>query len=117
MREWHQYDLHLYRTTSARGQQLLKECDELPRHRPGDDGGVPAPSRRPYAKPDPLCELFPPMSGDQFAEFLVASIRERGFDPAFPIVTYEGQILDGANRWRAVGEGLRGAGHARVQGR
>jgi protein gp37 len=51
-------------------------------------------------KRHPLCELFPPMAQDQFDD-LVASMKEHGFDPAFPIITYEDMILDGANRWRA----------------
>jgi protein gp37/ParB-like chromosome segregation protein Spo0J len=51
----------------------------------------------------PLCDLFPPMNADDFAT-LIASLKEHGFDPARPIITYEDKILDGANRWRACRE-------------
>jgi hypothetical protein len=48
----------------------------------------------------PLCELFPPMNADDFAA-LTASLKEHGYDPARPIITFEDKILYGANRWRA----------------
>ena len=49
----------------------------------------------------PLCSLFPPCSEEEF-EALKTSIAEHGlFDP---IVLFDGKILDGANRYRAVCE-------------
>ena len=48
----------------------------------------------------PLAELFPPMSAEEF-EGLKNSIRTRGYDKSEPVVTYEGQILDGRHRFRA----------------
>lgn len=51
----------------------------------------------------PLSELFPLMQGREFDE-LVADVKANGLRE--PIWTYDGQILDGRNRWRAceVGE-------------
>lgn len=46
----------------------------------------------------PLSELFPLMQGREFDE-LVADIKANGLRE--PIWTYQGQILDGRNRWRA----------------
>lgn len=46
----------------------------------------------------PLSELFPLMQGREFDE-LVADVKANGLRE--PIWTYEGQILDGRNRWRA----------------
>lgn len=46
----------------------------------------------------PLAELFPLIEGASFDD-LVADIRANGLQD--PIVTYEGKILDGRNRWRA----------------
>lgn len=46
----------------------------------------------------PLSELFPLMQGREFDE-LVGDIKANGLRE--PIWTYEGQILDGRNRWRA----------------
>jgi protein gp37 len=50
-----------------------------------------------------FCDLFPRMDAEQFGR-LKASIKAHGFDPRFPILTFEGKILDGANRWRACRE-------------
>lgn len=46
----------------------------------------------------PLSELFPLMQGREFDE-LVADVKANGLRE--PIWTYNGQILDGRNRWRA----------------
>lgn len=46
----------------------------------------------------PLSELFPLMQGREFDE-LVTDIKANGLRE--PIWTYQGQILDGRNRWRA----------------
>lgn len=48
-------------------------------------------------------DLFPMMSPDEYAE-LLADMDASGYDPAFPITIYEGQILDGRNRYRAAQE-------------
>lgn len=57
---------------------------------------------RPLVKPGlalhPLCELFPRMDGADF-EALKADIRANGLHQS--IVVYEGQILDGGNRYMA----------------
>ena len=34
-------------------------------------------------------------------DLLLASMKKHGFDSAFPIVIFEGQILDGFHRWKA----------------
>lgn len=46
----------------------------------------------------PLCELFPTLEKDDLKE-LADDIRANGLQ--FPIITFEGQILDGRNRLRA----------------
>lgn len=46
----------------------------------------------------PLCTLFPRMAGNEF-DALVADIKANG--QREPIITHEGMILDGGNRYRA----------------
>lgn len=48
----------------------------------------------------PLCALVPDMAAHEYSE-LVESIRANGFDDTFPIIVYEGKILDGRHRYRA----------------
>lgn len=50
--------------------------------------------------PHPIALVFPEIDADTFND-LVASMRTRGFDSLHPIVLYQGQILDGRNRYRA----------------
>src|SRR5262249_28763807 len=38
---------------------------------------------------------------DAELQLMIADMRDNGFDPRFPIVWYEGFILDGRNRWLA----------------
>jgi len=47
--------------------------------------------------------IYPEARDEDYAG-LVDSIRHNGFDPKFPIVVYQGEILDGWNRWRACEE-------------
>lgn len=49
----------------------------------------------------PLANIFPLLEGQPFAE-LVADIRLHGVRE--PVWLYEGQVLDGRNRWRAANE-------------
>ena len=53
--------------------------------------------------PHPLSAMFPPM-GDDAYDKLKGSLNKRGFDPDEPIVLFEGQILDGNNRYTATSE-------------
>lgn len=48
----------------------------------------------------PLCALVPDMAAHEYSE-LVESIRANGFDDTYPIVLFEGKILDGRHRYRA----------------
>ena len=50
-----------------------------------------------------LANIFPMMSPDEYAA-LLADMRANGYDETAPIVLYEGQILDGRNRWKAARE-------------
>jgi hypothetical protein len=49
-------------------------------------------------KAHPLAEIFPSMDGEDFSTF-VADVKKRGL--LSPVVTLDGQILDGRNRWMA----------------
>lgn len=48
----------------------------------------------------PAANIFPMMTGDDYRA-LVESISRNGYDSAFPILTFEGMILDGRNRYTA----------------
>lgn len=48
----------------------------------------------------PYADIFPMLEGPAAAE-LVESMRLNGYDLHHPVITYEGQILDGRNRFRA----------------
>jgi len=48
--------------------------------------------------PHPFSKLFPPISDEDFGK-LAADIKLNGLHQ--PIVRYQGQILDGNNRYRA----------------
>jgi hypothetical protein len=48
----------------------------------------------------PLANDYPLMPAYELGR-IEQSMIDRGFDPRFPIVTYEGMILDGRNRWIA----------------
>jgi N6-adenosine-specific RNA methylase IME4 len=53
-------------------------------------------------KPHQYADLFPMMGEAEYAA-LLDSMRS-GYDETVPIVTYQGQILDGRNRYRAANE-------------
>lgn len=44
--------------------------------------------------------ILPLMSGDEYNK-LCADIEQFGYDKRFPIITFDGDILDGWNRWQA----------------
>src|SRR4051812_12603105 len=48
----------------------------------------------------PLADEYPLMS-DQELELLAANMKQYGYDPRFPIVTYEEKIISGRDRYRA----------------
>jgi hypothetical protein len=52
-------------------------------------------------KPHPLADLFPMMDDQEF-ERLLADIRANGYDRGRPIILFEGMILDGRNRHKAL---------------
>jgi hypothetical protein len=58
----------------------------------------PESAGQPDLKPYPFAEMFPRMQGKDFDD-LVTSIKEDGQEE--PIVTYDGSILDGRNRYAA----------------
>lgn len=47
----------------------------------------------------PLCALVPPMDQDDMDK-LRRSIQENGYDKTYPIILYEGMILDGRSRYQ-----------------
>lgn len=47
-----------------------------------------------------LADIFPMMNDAEYVQ-LVKSMKENGYDASSPIITYEGKILDGRNRWKA----------------
>ena len=48
----------------------------------------------------PAASLFPPMSDEDFAT-LKADMQKNGYDPTWPLILYDGRLLDGRNRHRA----------------
>ncbi len=50
-----------------------------------------------------LAALFPAMRGDEYAA-LKASIAAHGYDPAWPVLRWRGQVIDGRHRLRACTE-------------
>ena len=51
-------------------------------------------------EPHPMANAFP-MMGAEALDALIESIKANGFNPRFPIVLHEGQVLDGRNRLAA----------------
>lgn len=51
----------------------------------------------------PLADLIPEMSADEYGE-LLDSLRAYGYQPHQPVLTFEGQVLDGRHRQRACAE-------------
>ena len=51
----------------------------------------------------PESEIFPRMSAEEY-QALVKSMKDHGFDPAFPIVLFENAIIDGWHRYQAANE-------------
>lgn len=51
-------------------------------------------------KNHPISEAFPLMEQEEFGD-LIGAMKQRGFDPKHPVVTFRGMILDGRNRWQA----------------
>jgi len=47
--------------------------------------------------------IFPEASTDDF-QLLLSDMEQNGYDKRFPIVLFEGEILDGWNRWKACKE-------------
>lgn len=61
----------------------------------------PCPPPRKWERllPHPIALKFPEISAELLQEIL-GSMQKRGYDPTFPIVLFEGMILDGRNRHR-----------------
>ena len=51
----------------------------------------------------PLCLLAPKMTDEEFRQ-LVENIRDNGYDSTYPVVLYDGLILDGRHRYLACKE-------------
>jgi len=51
----------------------------------------------------PMCEAIPPMSGTEYS-LLINDMREHGFRKEFPIITHNGEVLDGRHRLKAAEE-------------
>lgn len=54
-------------------------------------------------KVHPLCKAVPEMGESEYQK-LVSSMKSSGYLSAFPVVVYEGMILDGRHRWKAAKE-------------
>lgn len=63
-----------------------------------DDLSIPAALDRRPIPAHPYADIFPMLDRDQYAE-LVEDVRSHGLRE--PVILYEGQILDGRNRYRA----------------
>ena len=51
----------------------------------------------------PESDIFPRMSAEEY-QALVQSMKDHGFDPAFPIVLFDNAIIDGWHRYQAANE-------------